>query len=131
MLQALLNIMPHRRAALTARLVGVSGFTGRGDIRFAARKNEKNILFVDLRGLAGCTAMIFVNGTQVATIEISKGRAGKSLSSRAGHKFPKGLSPVLRGMKFPKIGPGDNIDVRQNGDVILSGVFEHGSSQIA
>lgn len=118
MLQALLNIMPHRRAALTARLVGVSGFTGRGDIRFAARKNEKNILFVDLRGLAGRSAMIFVNGTQVATIEISKGRAGKSLSSRAGHKFPK-------------IGPGDNIDVRQNGDVILSGVFEHGSSQIA
>lgn len=102
--------LPLARAAYSARLAGVNGFTGRGAIGFDINAQGEKKLFVDLYGVAGRGAEIFVDDRPVQTIAITKGRGGATFASR-------------KGDIVPDMAEGAKVDVMQNGDVILSGVL--------
>lgn len=110
MLQSLLKILPPARGALAVKLTGVSGFTGRGSVRFSPDGQGGGALLVMLNGLAGRSADIFADGAFAANIAITNGRANAIFSSS-------------KGDKLPAIEDGAQIDIHQNGDVVLSGVL--------
>ncbi len=109
MLQTLLRLLPPPRGALAVKLSGVSGFTGRGFIRYASVENG-GVLYVTLIGIAGREAEVFADGECAARIDIINGRASAIFSS-------------AKGDKLPSIEEGAHIDIRQNGDIVLSGVL--------
>lgn len=108
MLRALHKVLPLRRAGLDARLTGVNGFTGRGEIAFTEWRSGEKTLDIALRGIAGKSAAIYAGDRHVADIAVVNGRAAAVLNTRKGDALPD-LTPQIR------------LDVRQNGDVILSG----------
>lgn len=108
MMRALHKVLPHWRAGLDAKLSGVNGFTGRGEIVFTEGRSGDKRLGVALRGVAGKSAAIYAGDLHVADISIVNGRADVVLNTRKGAVLPA-LTPETR------------LDVRQNGDVILSG----------
>ncbi|MEO1135727.1 MAG: hypothetical protein AAFW68_03825 [Pseudomonadota bacterium] len=96
------------RGKLAAKLAGVNGFTGRGSIACMTSAEGVDRLTVDLSGLAGRNADVFINNARSGTIAIKNGRAKARLVSRAG-----GL----------RTNDGARVEVRQNGDVVLAGVL--------
>ena len=109
----ILHLMPRIRSGYKAALIGVSGFTGRGMIGLYQGKNGTKSLSVVLRGIAGRSAEIHVDGSHAATIAIKNGRAVGRFSSAKGHTLPD-------------FHDGTNIEIRQNGDVVLTGVLSRG-----
>ena len=109
MIQNLLRMLPPLRGALTVKLTGINGFTGRGSVRYAANDNG-GMLTITLNGVAGRSAEIFTQGELAGSVAIINGRANATFSS-------------ARGDKLPALQEGAEIDIRQNGDVVLSGVL--------
>ena len=108
MLRTLIKVLPNRRGGLEAKLAGVDGFTGRGDISLTIWNSGEKTLDVALRGVAGKTAGVYAGDTLIAEVAIVNGRADTSLHSR-------------KGAVLPDLTPDTRIDVRQNGQAILSG----------
>lgn len=106
----IMSILPFKRAELEARLAGVDGFTGRGEIEFIIWNNGGRALDVELRGVAGRTAEIYANNALAATVDLDNGRADCIFDTRKGDAVPDLIE-------------GARIEVRQNGDVILDGVL--------
>ena len=111
MLGFIFNALTRKRAALETKLLGVSGFTGRGDIAFGAWKNGKKKMKVALRGVAGKTAEIYANNTPALTLSVNNGRVKQNFTT-------------LNGDNIPDLIEGTHIDIRQNGEVILAGVLK-------
>ncbi|WP_133162151.1 hypothetical protein [Hyphococcus luteus] len=109
MLQSILRMLPPLRGALAVKLTGVSGFTGHGSVHYAAME-QGGVLTVSLSGVAGRRADIFADGERAASIAITNGRASATFSS-------------TKGDKLPALADGAHIDIRQNGDIVLSGVL--------
>jgi len=110
MFGALIKLWPGKIADFEAKLAGVNGFTGRGEIEYAAWKNGAKTLEVELYGIAGRIAEIYVNNDFVITVDLNEGRADYTFSTR-------------RGTTLPTLTEGGRVEVRQNGDVILEGVL--------
>lgn len=110
MLESLLDLVTQKRTQFDLSLRGVNGYTGRGDISFAAWPDGKRKLDIALRGVAGRVAEVYADGALAATVDLKEGRAGQTLDTR-------------RGDTVPQLGVGAQIDVRQNGQVILQGAF--------
>lgn len=109
MIQNLLRMLPPVRGALSVRLTGINGFTGRGWVRYAENDNG-GVLTVTLNGIAGRSAEIFAHDELAGSVAITNGRASATFSS-------------AKGDKLPALEDGAEIDIRQNGDVVLSGVL--------
>jgi len=112
MLKTLTRIFPRKIADYEAKLTGVGGFTGRGEVAFSAWTSGAKNLEVALRGVAGRVAEIFVDGGFVATIDLDNGRANQVFDTRRGNTLPSFVE-------------GGRVEIRQNGDVILEGVLIH------
>lgn len=97
-----------RLTALEADLKGVSGYTGRGEIEYSARKNGAARMDVELRGVAGQSADVYADGTLVKTVALHNGTTNQTFDS-------------TRGDDVPALNEGAHIEIRQNGDVILEG----------
>lgn len=109
MIQNLLRMLPPARGALAVKLRGINGFTGRGSVRYAANDNG-GMMTITLNGVAGRSAEIFARGELAGSVAIINGRASAIFSS-------------TKGDKLPALEEGAEIDIRQNGDVVLSGVL--------
>jgi len=110
MLDMLTKALPLAWRPFSAKLTGVSGFTGRGSISYLIGGDGATKLSVDLQGVAGREAQVMANDHSVVTLKIVKGRVNATFTSK-------------RGAILPKLEDGARIDIRQNGDVILSGVL--------
>lgn len=110
MFDLLLDFVTQKRTFLESNLRGVNGYTGRGDITFAVWPNGKRKLDIALRGVAGRVAEIYANDALAATVDLDAGRAGRTFDTR-------------RGDPVPYLTQDARLDVRQNGQVILEGVF--------
>ena len=110
MIEALLNILPPLRADLTAKLTGVNGFTGAGEIEFVSRRNGARSLEIELRGVAGREAVVFADDVPIATLRFDHGRASQVFNTDRGHNVP----PLYFGAA---------IEIRQNGEAILKGAL--------
>ena len=110
MLANLFNRLTPKRKWLSAPLVGVNGFTGRGDASFSLHFTGNASFGVNLRGVSGRKAEIFVNDRQIGSIKIHEGRA--SMRFQAKDKSNPSIPE-----------DGAQIEIRQNGDAILKGVF--------
>ena len=110
MLGAILRLFPHKTADLEADLHGVSGFTGRGELEYAAWSNGVQNLEIELRGVAGVSADVFANGIEITRVPLTNGRVDAHLDTR-------------RGDAFPALTEGAEIEIRQNGQPILAGVL--------
>jgi hypothetical protein len=95
---------------LEARLTPVNGYTGRGEIEFSSWQNGSRQLEVELRGVAGRTADVYINGERVKTVNLENGRVDAFYDTRQGDALPDAVA-------------GDRVEVRQNGDPILDGVL--------
>lgn len=113
MINSLLKTLPFVRANLQASLQGVNGYTGAGDIQFAASKNGARFMRVGVRGVAGRTADLYVGEALAATIDLDNGRGRKKINSRKGDDLPVFCE-------------GARVEVRQNGQAILEGVLKAG-----
>lgn len=109
MFQNLLKLLPPLRGALTVKLTGIHGFSGRGSVRFFST-DAGGVLTVSLNGLAGISADIFSDDEIAVSVPITNGRADATFSS-------------AKGDKLPMLQEGAHIEIRQNGDVVLSGVL--------
>lgn len=109
MIQTLLRMLPQARGALSVRLTGINGFTGRGSVRYAENDNG-GMLTITLTGVAGRSAEVFAHGESAGSIAIINGRASATFSS-------------AKGDKLPALKEGAEIDIRQNGEVVLQGVL--------
>ena len=110
MLEALLNLLPPMRADLTAKLVGVNGFTGDGEVEFISRRNGVRSLEVALRGVAGREALVYADDAPTARLTFDNGRASQTFATD-------------RGDDIPRLYYGASIEIRQNGEAILKGVL--------
>lgn len=110
MLDALLKMVPGLRADLEAKLSGVNGYTGRGEIEFATTRNGARKLGIELRGVAGREAEFCAEETFTATVPLKNGRADQTLSTSRGHEVPE-------------LKEGAHVEIRQNGQTILQGVL--------
>lgn len=93
---------------LEANLTGVNGYTGRGEIEYSAWKNGARRMEVELKGVAGQTADIYVDGTLAKTVPLRNGAVDHTFDSS-------------RGDDVPALCEGARIEIRQNGDLILEG----------
>ncbi len=109
MIEMLTRALPVSWRPLSARLSGVNGFTGRGTAAFQYGGGAKK-LSIEIQGVAGREAQVVVNDEPAATVTIAKGRASATFASK-------------RGDILPDIGDGARIEIRQNGETILSGVL--------
>ena len=94
---------------LNAKLTGVNGFTGRGVFLLQHDADDPKLI-IALSGVAGREAEIVVNDDWTKTIDLVNGRASATFTSK-------------RGDILPELGDGARINIRQNGDIILSGVL--------
>lgn len=112
MLNAMTRVFPLKTAEYTARLMGQAGFTGRGVLFLAFMSHGGVEASIDLRGIAGTKAELWIAGRHVIDIPLKNGRA----LMRFSHK------KLLRDLTATE---GDIVDVHQNGDVILRGSLVH------
>lgn len=110
LLETLLDLVTQKRTQLDLSLRGVNGYTGRGDISFAIWADGNRKMDVALRGVAGRVAEIYANGALAGTVDLNDGKAGQSFDTRRGHAVPE-------------LSEGAQIDIRQNGEIILEGAF--------
>jgi len=104
-----LAIFRHRR--LEAKLKGVAGFTGSGVMRYVARPPARVRYEIDLKGVAGLKAELWMRGARICEFPIDNGRASVDIRSGQG-------APAIAASA------GETVSIRQNGDVILSGRLE-------
>ena len=102
--------LPGKLADLEAKLAGVNGYTGRGEIEFECWKDGHRCLEVELRGVAGQRAEVFADNELVVELEFDHGRYDNTFHTRYGDAIPE-------------LAEGTMIEVRQNGDAILAGVL--------
>lgn len=108
MLNVFARLVPHRLERFEARLKGVAGFTGSGRFRYSIWSNGHVDYEAELKGLAGVRAEIFVRGMALVSVQCDEGEAFGLFDSRRG-------APRLA------IAEGDEIEIRQNGAVVLRG----------
>lgn len=111
MLDELLSVLPPIRADLTAKLTGVNGFTGHGEVEFISRRNGVRSLEVELRGVAGREALVYADDQPAAKLTFDDGRANQ-------------LFITNKGDDVPKLYYGATIEIRQNGQAILQGMLK-------
>lgn len=109
-LNVLTQLFSVKTADLEAKLRGVAGFTGYGEVEFAAFSSGKRCLEVEVRGAAGLVADVYINDEKVGAVSLNKGRADEFFDTRHGHSVPD-------------LSEGDKVEIRQNGQVILEGVL--------
>ena len=110
MLQLLSKVFPRKTADLEANLIGIAGFTGHGEVEFTSWSNGTRQLEVELRGVAGRVAEIHINDRHIASVSLENGRADKTFDTRAGDQVTE-------------CSPGAQVQIRQNGDIILEGAL--------
>ncbi len=110
MFETILKALPRKSADLEAKLHGVNGFTGRGEIEFVAWKSGAKEMEVELRGVAGRNAEIYADDAHVMTVSFDNGRLDQTFTTRKGDVLPDLIE-------------GTRVDVRQNNEVILEGVL--------
>lgn len=93
---------------LEADLRGVNGYTGRGEVEYSAWKNGARRMEIELKGVAGQSADVYVDGALTKTVPLHNGATD--------HKFDSS-----HGDDVPALCEGARIEIRQNGDVILEG----------
>ena len=110
MLNTLTRIFPLKTAEYVAKLEGQAGFTGRGlvEINFWSHGGVDGE--VDLRGIAGLKAELFLGGRRIIDIPLKNGRAVRRFTDR---QLTRELMATV----------GDPVEIRQNGDVILRGAL--------
>lgn len=108
--EAITQVLPGPVGRCDVKLRGVAGFTGTGEVRFTAWPDGHVSLIADLRGVAGLRAELWARGEKVGPLSGDNGRISAQFDTRAG-------GPALA------LAPGDLIEVRQNGAVILTGVL--------
>ena len=97
---------------LEADFSPVNGYTGRGEVEFSAWKDGSRQLEVELRGIAGRSADIYVNNMRVKSVTLTEGRGDEFFDTRQGDAIPD-------------IREGTIVEVYQNGQPILSAVMKH------
>ena len=110
MFNALAKLMSLRTADLEAKLSGVAGFTGYGEFEYSSWSNGHVSYEIELRGIAGTKAEIYVNSILVAVTHLTNGKSDQHFDTR-------------RGDAHFKANTGDVVEIRQHGDVILEGTF--------
>ena len=110
MFSGLARLLPLKTADLEAKLHGVAGHTGRGEVEYARWSGGFSTLEAELRGVAGVSADLLINGVLIAEIALSNGRADQHIDTRR-----TGADIVAK--------VGDEVEIRQNGVAILQGVF--------
>jgi hypothetical protein len=95
-----------------AKLKGVAGFTGVGVFRYTAKPPARIRYELEVKGVAGLKAELWLRGAFITEFELDNGKATIDLAS---------------GRSVPAIGAleGEAVVVRQNGDPILSGRLGH------
>lgn len=99
-----------KTADLEARLSPINGYTGRGEIEFSAWGNGSRQLEIELRGVAGRVAELFINGERIKTVNLDNGRVDAFYDTRQGDALPE-------------LSEGASVEIIQNGDAILNGVL--------
>ncbi|MEZ5895087.1 MAG: hypothetical protein R3C51_01685 [Parvularculaceae bacterium] len=107
MLSKIRNFL-HRKSLLKATLSGVAGHTGSGAFDYVHYANGYAQFDVALSGVAGTRASLFLEGVELAEIAIDDGKAIFTGDTRK-----SGVSVIAL--------PGDTVEIRQHGDVILRG----------
>ena len=110
MFEALKRFFPQKRQEFEAKLRGIDGFTGRGEVEYTEGENGERVLEVELKGVAGRTAEVYIDRALTVTVPISSGRADETFMTR-------------RGDTVPQLFNGQHVEIRQNGQAILAGVF--------
>lgn len=110
MFNALAKLISFKTADLEAKLSGVAGFTGYGELEYSSWSNGHVSYEVELRGVAGTKAEIYVNNEFVSITPVNNGKSDQNFDTRRGHAYF--LADV-----------GDKVEIRQHGDVILEGAF--------
>ncbi len=98
------------RIALNSRLQGVNGFTGHGDIAFLFWRSGAKKIDIGLSGVAGRSADIFIDDTLYQAMPLDNGAARFSVKTSSGDIVPD-------------LAPGAKVEIRQNGEAILSGTL--------
>ena len=101
-----------KTADLEARLSPVGGSMGRGELEFSAWADGSRQLEVELRDVAGHDADVYVNGSRVVSVPVSNGRCDEFFDTRQGDALPA-------------FSVGAAVEIRQSGETILSGAFQH------
>ncbi len=96
---------------LEARLAPVNGGSGRGEIEFSSWRDGSKQLEIELRGVSGATADVYINGERVKTVTLDNGRIDDFMDTR-------------KGDAVPDLVVGASVEVRQNGSPVLGGVLE-------
>ena len=110
MFDTLSRLLPLTVERSEARLKGVAGFTGTGQIRYAAWSAGHVTIDADLRGVAGLRAELHARGDRLANLSCNNGVISAQFDSRKG-------GPAIA------LAAGDRIEILQNGQVILRGVL--------
>ncbi len=95
---------------LEARLAPVDGGSGRGEIEFSSWRDGSKQLEIELRGVSGTSADVYINGERVKTVSLDNGRIDEFIDTR-------------KGDDVPDLAVGASVEVRQNGNPVLSGVL--------
>ncbi len=111
MLETLKSILPFGARRLEARLKGVAGFTGSGAFRYSLSQGGSVNYETELKGVAGLRCELFAEGEFVATLSCKDGKVNAKFDSRLD-------DPAIR------LDADDLIEIRQNGDVILTGALK-------
>ena len=109
-MNAIARLFPLRIAEYQARLEGQAGFTGRGGVHLKFSSHGGVYGEIDLRGIAGLSAALYLAGRHVVDIPLNNGRAVFRFNQR---KLGREISATT----------GDMVDIRQNGDIILRGAL--------
>jgi hypothetical protein len=110
MLHKLAQMLPVKTQDLEAKLRGIAGYTGWGEIEFSFWRSGRATFEVELHGVAGLKAQVFLNNEFLVEANLKDGHFDKTFDTR-------NLGVELHAAA------GDIISVRQNGDEILSGVL--------
>lgn len=95
---------------LEARLAPVGAGSGRGEIEFSSWRDGAKQLEIELRGINGDTADVYINGERVKTVRLNNGRIDDFLDTRNGDAVPDLVQ-------------GASVEIRQNGAPILGGIM--------
>lgn len=112
MLDALKRLLPRKATLLDTKLEGVAGFTGAGSFRYALSPGGSCNYEIEARGVAGLRCELFAQGEFVATLDCRGGKVSAKFDSRLD-------DPAIY------LSKDDTVEIRQNGDVILSGRLTH------
>ncbi|MEL6362987.1 MAG: hypothetical protein AAFR21_18115 [Pseudomonadota bacterium] len=110
MFGALARIFPVKTRELEAKLTGVQGHTGYGEVEIDYWSNGRAQVEVELRGIAGLAADLVVAGRPVGTVPLDNGRADYDFDAQP-------LSEAFQAQD------GDIVEIHQNGIAVLHGVL--------